>query len=166
MEVDTHLGDKEVNTNALLENEVVEEELTDAKTKVIERIKICSNKTCTRQDLAKEKVVFSQESSQAIFEMGSVELIELKNSEFNARRVYTEISKEQFFAHAASSSDPTRTRHDESKLPLKFSMHSAFVPLSLIQGVTNTALTCGRNTTRRSTLCGVLKRAKENLRRI
>ena len=39
MEVDTHLGDKEVNTNAFLKNEVVEEELTDANTKVIERIK-------------------------------------------------------------------------------------------------------------------------------
>ena len=36
MKVDTHLGDKEVNTNAFLENEVVEEELTDAKTKVIQ----------------------------------------------------------------------------------------------------------------------------------
>ena len=36
MKVDTHLGDKEVNTNAFLETEVVEEELTDAKTKVIQ----------------------------------------------------------------------------------------------------------------------------------
>ena len=35
MEVDTHLGDKEFNTNAFLKNEVVEEELTDADTKVV-----------------------------------------------------------------------------------------------------------------------------------
>ena len=76
--MDTHHGDKEFSTNALLENEVVEEELTDANTKVIERIKIASNKNGIREDLAKEKVLFSQESSQAIFEMGSVELIELK----------------------------------------------------------------------------------------
>ena len=62
MEVDTHLGDKEVNTNALLENEVLEEELTDANTKVIERIKIGSHKICTREDLAIEKVLFSQEA--------------------------------------------------------------------------------------------------------
>ena len=33
-----------------------------------------------REDLAKEKMVFSQESSQAFFEMGNVELIELKTS--------------------------------------------------------------------------------------
>ena len=39
IEVDTHLGDKEVNTNAFLKNDVVEEELTDANTKFIERIK-------------------------------------------------------------------------------------------------------------------------------
>ena len=32
------------------------------------------------EDLAKETMVFSQESSQAIFEMGNVELIELKTS--------------------------------------------------------------------------------------
>ena len=68
---------KEVNTNALLENEVAEEELTDANTKVIERIKIGSDNICIREDLAKEKVVFDHESRQALFEMGNVELIEL-----------------------------------------------------------------------------------------
>ena len=80
MNVDTHLCAKEVSTNALLKNEAVKEELKDTNTKAIERIKICSNKICIREDLAKEKMVFSQESSQAIFEMGNVELTELKTS--------------------------------------------------------------------------------------
>ena len=53
---------------------------TDTNTKVIERIKVGSKKICTREDLAKEEMVFSQESSQAIFEMGNVELIELQTS--------------------------------------------------------------------------------------
>ena len=70
MDVDTHLGDKEVNTNAFLKDE--------ANNQAIERVKVGSIKFCIRKDLAKEKMVFSQESSQAIFEMGTVELIELK----------------------------------------------------------------------------------------
>ena len=80
MDVDTHLGDKEVSTNALLENEAVKEELTDTNTKASESVTTGSNKICVREDLAKEKMVFNQESSQAIFEMGNVELIELKTS--------------------------------------------------------------------------------------
>ena len=80
MSVDTHLSNQEVNTNVLVKNEAVKEELTDTNTKAIERIKIGSNKICIRADLAKKKMVFSQESSQAIFEMGNVELIELKTS--------------------------------------------------------------------------------------
>ena len=70
--VDTHLGDKEVSTDAFSNNE--------ANNQVIERVKIGSNKICIREDLAKEKMVFSQESSQAVFEMGNVKLIELKTS--------------------------------------------------------------------------------------
>ena len=46
----------------------------------IERINIGSNKIYIREDLPKKKMVFSQESSQAIFDMGNVELIELKTS--------------------------------------------------------------------------------------
>ena len=61
-------------------NEAVKEELTDTNTQATERIKIGSNKICIREDLAKEKMVFSQESSQAIFEIGNVELVELKTS--------------------------------------------------------------------------------------
>ena len=78
--MDTHLGGKEVSTNALLKNETMKEEITETNTKVVERIRSRSNKICVREDLAKEKMMFSEESSQAIFEMGNVELIELKTS--------------------------------------------------------------------------------------
>ena len=58
--VETHLSDKAVSTDALVKNETVKEELTDTNTKAIERIKIGSIKICVREDLAKEKVVLSQ----------------------------------------------------------------------------------------------------------
>ena len=58
----------------------VKEELTDTKKKAIERIKIGSNKICIQEDLAKEKMVFSKESRQAIFNMGNVGLFELKET--------------------------------------------------------------------------------------
>ena len=44
------------------------------------RIKRGSNKICIRNDLAKKTMMFSEESSQAIFDMGNVEYIELKKS--------------------------------------------------------------------------------------
>ena len=56
-DVDTHLGDKEVSTNAFLKNEAVKEELTDTNTKAIERIKLGSNKMCIRQNLVRKDVV-------------------------------------------------------------------------------------------------------------
>ena len=58
----------------------VTEELTDTNTKDIENVRIGSNTICIREYLAKEKMVFSKESSQAIFNMGNVELIELQKS--------------------------------------------------------------------------------------
>ena len=82
MDVDSHLSDKEVITNALLKSEDVKEEITETNTKANERTKSGSNKFCIREDLAKEKLMFSQESSQAIFEMGNVELTELKTSNY------------------------------------------------------------------------------------
>ena len=72
MNVDTHLGDKEVSTDAFSNNE--------ANNQGIVRVNIGSNKIGIREDLAKEKMAFSQESSQAIFNMGNVELVELKKS--------------------------------------------------------------------------------------
>ena len=58
MDVDTLLGDKEGNRK----NEAVKEEITETNTKAIARIKSGSNKNCIREDLAKEKMMFSQES--------------------------------------------------------------------------------------------------------
>ena len=55
MFVDTLVGDKEVSTDAFSNNE--------ANNQVIERVKIGSNKIGIREDLAKEKMVFTEESS-------------------------------------------------------------------------------------------------------
>ena len=66
-EANTHLTEKEALTDAFSNKE-------------IERIKIGLNKICVREDPAKEKMVFSKESSRAIFEMGNVELNEWKKS--------------------------------------------------------------------------------------
>ena len=71
-DVGTHLSEQEVVTDALLKNK--------ANTQEIARVKIGSNKICVREDLNKDNMVFSEASSRAIFEMGNVELIDLKNS--------------------------------------------------------------------------------------
>ena len=110
-------------------------------------------------------MMFRKESSQAIFEMGNVELIEFKTSR-NAHHVYTMFSKEPLFAHVASMSDPTKKWYDVSKQLLKFSKHPTSVRLWFLQGITNKALTCGRNTTtKQKTHYKVWKRGKEILRR-
>ena len=44
------------------------------------RVNIGSNKNCFREDPAKDKMVLSEESGRAIFEMCNLELIELKKS--------------------------------------------------------------------------------------
>ena len=72
MDVGTHLSEQAVITDAFSNNE--------ANTQEIERAKIGSKNICIRDDQAKEKMVYSKESSRAVFEMGNVELIELKKS--------------------------------------------------------------------------------------
>ena len=72
VDVAAHLSELEVIRDVLSNNE--------ANTQELERVKIGSNKICFREDLAKEKMVFSKESSRAVFEMGNVKLIELKSS--------------------------------------------------------------------------------------
>ena len=76
METDTVLKKEDI-TDMVSQIEAVKEE---ANTGVMERIKIGSNNICIRSDLAKKNMMFSQESCQAIIEMGNVELIELKKS--------------------------------------------------------------------------------------
>ena len=63
----THLSEREIITDAFSNSET--------NTQEIERVRISSNKICIREDLAKEEMVFSKESSSAVFEMGSVELV-------------------------------------------------------------------------------------------
>ena len=58
----------------------IEAVLQVANTEVMERMKIGSNKICLRNDLSKKNRMFSQESCQAIIEMGNVEQIEMKKS--------------------------------------------------------------------------------------
>ena len=60
--VGTHLSEQEVITDAFS---------NDANTQEIERVKSGSNKICFREDQAKEMMVFSEESSRAVFEMGN-----------------------------------------------------------------------------------------------
>ena len=72
VDVGTDLSGQEVTTDALLKNE--------ANTQEIKRVTIGSIKIYIREDLAKDKMIFSEESSRAIFGMGNVELIELKKT--------------------------------------------------------------------------------------
>ena len=59
MDIGTHLRVQEVIRCVFSNNEV--------NTQEIERVKIGWNKICIREDLAKVKIVFSKESSCAIF---------------------------------------------------------------------------------------------------
>ena len=86
MDVDTHLDDKKVCTNALLKNKVEKEEITETNTKVIERIKSDSHKILVCAKIWRRRIL----------------------SEFNVHHVYTTFSKEELFAHLISISDPTR----------------------------------------------------------
>ena len=103
MDAGTHLSEKEVVKDAFSNNE--------ANTQDIERVKVGSNKICIREDLAKEKMVFSRETSRAIFEIGNVELIESKKSSIHAHDAYTTFLKEHFSANAVCWK--SRSRLDE-----------------------------------------------------
>ena len=72
MDVDTDLRVQEVAQGALLQDE--------ANTQEINSVKAGSNKISIRNDQTKDKMIFSEESSRTIFEMGNVELIELKTT--------------------------------------------------------------------------------------
>ena len=108
--------------------------------KQLERFKIGSNKTCIREDVVKENMMISQESSQAIFEMGDVELIQLKQSEFTAQNVHTMLLKQHFvfFAHVGGKHirlDQEMTRHIKAAFEILEAPSS--VRLWLLQGVIN-----------------------------
>ena len=65
-----------------------------------ERIKIGSNKTGIREDLANENILFSKKSSRAIFEMGNVSSLSWRNHRFNAHHACTTFLKEYCCANA------------------------------------------------------------------
>ena len=93
VDVGTHLSEQEVITDAFSNNE--------ANTQEIERVKIGSNKHCIREDLAQEKMVFSKESSRTVFELGNLELIELKKSSIQCPSCPVRFLKEHLSATAA-----------------------------------------------------------------
>ena len=150
MDVDSHLGNKEVSANAFLQAEAVKEEIAETNIKAIKRIKIGSKKVCVREDLAKEKMVFSQESSRSVFAMDNVELIELKTSLIQCPSCRHYVFKRDNYlsmwqAYQTQPGDDTTYQNRF----LKFSKHPSSVRLSWRQEVTNKDSTCGRNTTSR-----------------
>ena len=102
MDVDIHLSGRQVSQDAFSKNEVVQEERAETNTKAIEIIQFASNKFCIREDLAKEKMVFSLFSRWAI-----VELVELETSMIQCPSCLYHVSKGQFFADVGSTSDTT-----------------------------------------------------------
>ena len=79
MDVDSNLRANGVALDAICKTMRICE-----KNQQLNRVKAGSNKISIRNDLAQDKMIFSEESSRAIFEMGNVELIELnKTSETN-----------------------------------------------------------------------------------
>ena len=142
-----------------LEERSCERKITETNTIAIERVKIGSNKICIREDLAKEHMMFSKESSQAVFEMGNV----IKNS---MPIMSTLRFQRNNHLHVASTSDPTRRWHDVWKQLVKFLKHHCSVRLSWPQEVTNMDPTCGRNiTTRQKTHYEVREWTRERIRR-
>ena len=100
MDVDTDLRGQEVTADALLKNE--------ANTEEIKRVKIVSNKTCIREDLAKDKMMFSEESSRAVFEMGNVELIELETTSIQCPSCLHHVFEGTFTCMCGKIYDPTK----------------------------------------------------------
>ena len=72
VDVDLDLKVQEVAQNALGQDE--------ANTQETNRVNMGPNKISIRNYLAKDDMIFSEESSRAIFEMGNVELIESKKT--------------------------------------------------------------------------------------
>ena len=104
VDVGTHLSEQEVITDAFSN--------TEANTQEIERMKIGSDKICIREDLAEEKMVFSKESSRAVFEMGNVELIELRKSSIQCPSCLHYVFGEYTYLQVRKT-DATQSRRDE-----------------------------------------------------
>ena len=98
---------------------------------------------CLREDLAKENIMSSQEPSQAIFEMGTVELIELQTSRIQCPSCLHYVYKGTILCACGKHVRPDQEMRRRIKL-LKYSKHPTSVRLCLLQGETNTGQTYGR----------------------
>ena len=111
--------------------------------------------------------MFSQESSQAIFEMGNVELIELKTSQIQCPSCLHDVFKGTILRACGKHIRPDQEMIRRIKAAFEI-LKAPYFRTSVVtaKGVTNAGLTCGRNTTtKQKTHHGVRKRAEENLRR-
>ena len=95
VDVGTDLKVQEVAQNALGQDE--------ANTQEFNWEKIGSNKISIRNDLAKDKMIFSEESSRAFFEMGNVEL-------FNVHHVCTTYLRVRLCADVENYENPSKMR--------------------------------------------------------
>ena len=80
-DVDIDLRVRGVSQDAILQDETKMREINQQ----VNRVKAESNKISIRNDLAKDGMIFSEESSRAIYEMGNVDLIELKQTSETAQ---------------------------------------------------------------------------------
>ena len=88
----------------------MKEEIAETMTKSVERIKFGSNNVCIRNDMAKKKLMFSQESCQAVMEMGNVEEIELKKFRVQCPSCLHHVFEgATIHVHVENTSDPTKS---------------------------------------------------------
>ena len=100
MDVNIDLRVHGVAQDAILQDE--------ANMQEINRLKAGSNKISIRNDLAKDKMIFSEESSRGIFEKGNVELIELKQTpETTYPRVQQYVNVENCYPRSIRSIEST-----------------------------------------------------------
>ena len=109
-------------------------------------------------------MVFSEESSRAIFEMGNVELIELQKSSFNVHHVCITYLRVHLFAGAENWCDPEKTWWTGLKKPSKSWRHRTTTHTWLSQEVSDAVRTRGSNiTTRLETHCEVPQKMQGHL---
>ena len=125
VDVDIDLTVQEVAQDATLQDEAITQE--------IDRVKAGSNKISIRNDFAKDEVIFFEESSRAVFEMGNVEQIELiKTSETIQCPSCLTYLRVWLFVNVKNYYDPKRVRwtgsekHSRQWKPLVIVLHQLF----------------------------------------
>ena len=111
-------------------------------------------------------MVFSQESSQALFEMGNVELIELKKSRIQCPSCLHYAFTGAILCHSGKHTRPDLEMMRRMKVAFEILLAQYFRTSACSARVANTAPTYGGNiTTKQNTHYEERKRAKEILRR-